>query len=137
MSSTIEQAFFDRIRDEPSDDAPRLIYADWLDENGQPERAEFIRIQCALDRLPDDDPSRPELRERERQLSEAHESQWTGEISSLANVEGFRRGVIDSVSLDPNQFLCNGQRLFSLAPIRKVRLHSLGDRLAKLVQSPL
>lgn len=34
------------ILDEPADDAPRLVYADWLEENGQPERAEFIRVQC-------------------------------------------------------------------------------------------
>jgi uncharacterized protein (TIGR02996 family) len=36
----------------PDDDAPRLIYADWLDEHGRPERAEFVRVQCALARLP-------------------------------------------------------------------------------------
>ncbi len=35
----------------PDDDAPRLVYADWLDENGEPERAEFIRVQCELARL--------------------------------------------------------------------------------------
>jgi uncharacterized protein (TIGR02996 family) len=35
----------------PDDDSPRLIYADWLDENGQPEQAEFIRVQCELARL--------------------------------------------------------------------------------------
>lgn len=35
----------------PADNAPRLIYADWLDEHDQPERAEFIRVQCELARL--------------------------------------------------------------------------------------
>ena len=25
-----------------------LIFADWLEENGQAERAEFIRVQCEL-----------------------------------------------------------------------------------------
>ena len=30
----------------PEDDAPRLILADWLEEHGQPERAEFVRLQC-------------------------------------------------------------------------------------------
>ena len=29
----------------PEDDAPRLIYADWLDEHGDPLQAEFIRLQ--------------------------------------------------------------------------------------------
>ena len=34
-----------------ADDAPRLIYADWLSENGDEARAEFIRVQCELDDL--------------------------------------------------------------------------------------
>lgn len=32
----------------PGEDTPRLVYADWLAENGQPERAEFIQVQIAL-----------------------------------------------------------------------------------------
>jgi uncharacterized protein (TIGR02996 family) len=35
--------FLQAIIDAPEDDAPRLVYADWLEDNGQPERAEFIR----------------------------------------------------------------------------------------------
>src|SRR5262249_32452387 len=31
-------------------DIVRLVFADWLEEHGQPERAEFIRIQCELER---------------------------------------------------------------------------------------
>jgi uncharacterized protein (TIGR02996 family) len=38
------------LRD-PVDDAPRLVYADWLEDHGQPERAEFIRLQCGLPKL--------------------------------------------------------------------------------------
>jgi len=37
----------------PDDDAPRLIFADWLDENGQPERAEFIRSQIVCSKYTD------------------------------------------------------------------------------------
>lgn len=35
----------------PHDDTPRLVLADWLDDHGQPERAEFIRVQVELVRL--------------------------------------------------------------------------------------
>jgi uncharacterized protein (TIGR02996 family) len=35
----------------PDDDLPRLVYADWCDENGQPVRADFIRSQIELTRL--------------------------------------------------------------------------------------
>jgi uncharacterized protein (TIGR02996 family) len=37
------------------DDAPRLVYADWLEDHGDPVRAEYIRNECALwDKLPAD-----------------------------------------------------------------------------------
>jgi uncharacterized protein (TIGR02996 family) len=32
----------------PEDEGPRLVLADWLDEDGDPDRAEFIRLQCGL-----------------------------------------------------------------------------------------
>jgi uncharacterized protein (TIGR02996 family) len=36
------------ILEAPDDDAPRLVYADWLEEQGDADRAEFIRLQCRL-----------------------------------------------------------------------------------------
>ena len=39
-------ALFRAICELPGEDTPRLMYADWLQENGQPDRAEFIRLQC-------------------------------------------------------------------------------------------
>src|SRR4051812_5383520 len=32
------------IAEAPDDDAPRLVYADWLEEHGDDARAEFIRV---------------------------------------------------------------------------------------------
>ena len=52
-----EEAFLATIRDRPDDDGPRLIYADYLDEQGDC-RGDFIRIQCALAKLGEDDPRR-------------------------------------------------------------------------------
>ena len=59
-----ENAFLQAVLADPEDDAPRLIYADWLDEQGEGERAEFIRVQCALARMDEDDERRPELEAR-------------------------------------------------------------------------
>ena len=36
---------------DPDSDGPRLVYADWLDEQGQSARAEFIRVSIAAERL--------------------------------------------------------------------------------------
>ena len=47
-----EMTFYAAIAANPEDDMPRLLFADWLDERGNEEsstRAEFIRLQCALE----------------------------------------------------------------------------------------
>jgi uncharacterized protein (TIGR02996 family) len=62
---THQTAFLKAIlADTDGDDGPRLVYADWLDEHGDP-RGEFIRVQCELARLgppsvpaPSDEPLR-------------------------------------------------------------------------------
>ena len=45
-----EAAFLKAIQDNPKDDTVRLVYADWLDEHGDP-RAEFIRLRQELARI--------------------------------------------------------------------------------------
>ncbi len=47
---TDEQAFLDAIGATPDDDMPRLVYADWLEERGFSDRAEYIRLQCFLEK---------------------------------------------------------------------------------------
>jgi len=78
------------IRQAPDDDAPRLIYADWLDEHGQPERAEFIRVQIGLSRKP----SR-KFRAREAALLKKHYTILVGEFALPGFRFGFNRGFID------------------------------------------
>lgn len=39
------------ILDNSAEDTPRLMYADWLQENSQPDRAEFIRAQVKIAQL--------------------------------------------------------------------------------------
>jgi len=38
-----ERSLLDAVLENPDDDLPRLVYADYLDEHGDPKRAEFIR----------------------------------------------------------------------------------------------
>lgn len=76
----VESAFLQAIREAPDDDAPRLVYADWLTDHGDDlgrARAELIRVQCQLARLAPDDPGRAALSERETALLDAHTIDWT------------------------------------------------------------
>jgi uncharacterized protein (TIGR02996 family) len=82
----------------PDDDAPRLAYADWLEEHYQPDRAEFIRIQCDLAKLAVADGRRAELEARERELLAKYESDWLGAIRSPWLRWQFRRGFVEALS---------------------------------------
>jgi uncharacterized protein (TIGR02996 family) len=71
-----EEALLRAICAHPDDDTPRLVYADWLDENSQPERAEFIRVQVAHARafFPGGITAKPSA--REKSLLKQHASAW-------------------------------------------------------------
>jgi uncharacterized protein (TIGR02996 family) len=45
------EAFIRQICERPEDDTVRLVFADWLEEHGEPERAEFIRVQMEAERM--------------------------------------------------------------------------------------
>jgi uncharacterized protein (TIGR02996 family) len=95
----------------PDEDTPRLALADWLDEHGDPARAEFIRVQCELARqfeaeadLPDsfgknlshggrwgmrwrphDTEERLTLLRREEELLTAHADEWRKGLPQYAD----------------------------------------------------
>lgn len=54
------EAFLRAIFDAPDDDTPRLVYADFLQENGDEARARFIRWQCGHGERPASVPDFPE-----------------------------------------------------------------------------
>ena len=86
------------IIDSPDDDLPRLAYADWLEESSRPLRAEFVRLQVELPRLPHDDPRRPRLKDREQVLLRKHERDWLGPLRAWLSKWEFRRGLLEGVT---------------------------------------
>jgi uncharacterized protein (TIGR02996 family) len=75
------------IRAAPEEDAPRLAYADWLKVHGQPERAEFIRVQIHLARK-----GVSVLRRREQELLAKHHDAIAGPLSAPGLRFRFSRG---------------------------------------------
>jgi uncharacterized protein (TIGR02996 family) len=115
-----EEAFLHDICDNADDDAPRLVYADWLEErggDGDGERAEFIRLQCRLTELPWDDAQRPGLKRREAQLLKKYGKKWVGPLGRLTKGRELVRGFVEKVSLDARDFLSHADELFRLAPV--------------------
>src|SRR5207253_2059718 len=80
-----QQALIRAVVENPDDDLPRLVYADWLEEHGDPDRAEYIRLQCRLaERERDVDPTFPDPDwEREMELERANHDRWAAELPTL------------------------------------------------------
>lgn len=100
MSGGLDRAILDAIVAAPDEDTPRLVYADWCDDHGLAERAEFVRVQVERARLPAWDAAQVRLRLREQQLLKEHGEKWLAELPAVAGArwEGFRRGVVAEVS---------------------------------------
>jgi uncharacterized protein (TIGR02996 family) len=100
-----EEAFLAAIKDEPDEDAHRLVFADWLDEYGQPERAEFLRLQVEQARIEDEfltedriEPRETELELRTQALARKHGKAWRGTVQRRLGTS-FHRGTL-TVSTD-------------------------------------
>jgi uncharacterized protein (TIGR02996 family) len=128
-------AFLERVIESPDDDGPRLVHADWLDEQGDP-RGEFIRVQCALASMPKNDPRRPALAGRESVLMSRYAMQWQEPFKGYANWCEFRRGYIETVNVEARKFLARGAELFDLSPIRHIRLLDVGSHLQRILNFP-
>lgn len=99
MSDAPDRKFVDTFVENIDDDLPRLVYADWLDEHGRAERAEFVRVQVERARLPAWDAAQVRLRLREDELLRLHGEEWLAEMPAVegARWERFRRGVVAEV----------------------------------------
>ncbi len=123
MSGNKAQGFLDDILAHPDDDTPRLIFADWLDDEGDGERAEFIRGQIERAQLPKWDARQVRLRLRESELIKQHGEKWKQELPTIKGVEWgeFRRGFVASASIDTFQILQkNASACWAAAPIEVV-----------------
>jgi uncharacterized protein (TIGR02996 family) len=115
-----DEGFLQAIIDDPDDDSVRLIYADWLDDHGDPARAEFIRVQIELSRLPEDDDRRPELETREGQLLAEHRDEWIGASPCSHGIRSFRRGFVDEIVLDARLLIVEASRSLAHLPIQRL-----------------
>jgi uncharacterized protein (TIGR02996 family) len=71
-------ALLQAAKEAPEDDTPRLVLADWLEEYGDADRAEFIRLQLRL--APGQPNADDACRERAQQLLNRHGGAWLGPL---------------------------------------------------------
>lgn len=132
-------AFLRAICEDPAADLPRLVYADWLDEHDEPERAEFIRVQVEIGTMLDRPAADAESHfTRTAELLESDGKDWCWEVvpdaanwhpvtdgylSVAPRVElEFTRGLVAGIDCDQRWFVDHATALFGRCPITTVRI---------------
>jgi uncharacterized protein (TIGR02996 family) len=131
--------FLQAIIAEPDENAPRLIYADWLEEQGDQDLAEFIRVQCELDHLEPSDRRGKRLRERVQSLIRQHGEVWAGPLRQLDCYWylRFKRGFIYSVEVEAQEFLDHVPEFFARHPLQVIEFRRVEPgHLSAIAQCP-
>lgn len=131
-------ALFRAICEQPWEDTPRLMLADWLEENGEPLRAEFIRVQIEAEK--ETDQSRlTALQARARDLHQESRGRWTHGSPAGPGVRidrELRRGFYYKVHFsDENAFRARAREVFNWAPIDTLSTPMASDSLAEFLES--
>ena len=110
-----------RVIAAPDDDTPRLAYADWAEDAGDVQRAEFIRLQCRLARMSAADPQFAELQQREAELLAQFAGLWALELGNSVSQWAYRRGFVDAVEMCLETSRDEIVALLQKAPIKRLR----------------
>jgi uncharacterized protein (TIGR02996 family) len=113
------RALLQAILDDPDDDAVRLVYADWLEERGDP-RAEFIRVGVQLAHLTRTAPRWRPLWVRELELIRTHKEVWFGAMRKRFSYWDCHRGFIDEVTADFTVLRETSEELFRSHPVQQL-----------------
>jgi uncharacterized protein (TIGR02996 family) len=118
------------VLDRPEDDTPRLILADWLDDQMTPvatARAEFIRIQVELARgkaspTHEDWLARRTLLRRERKFTPLRD-EWFAPVVRRFDGVTVARGFVERVRTPMSAFLEHAAELFAAHPVTEVVIY--------------
>src|SRR5262249_11413980 len=121
MTMPTRDEFLHAIRAAPHDLALRLVFADWLEEQGDP-LADFIRLQFQLEPFRDvHDHDAKQARYREWEVIWDHRHEWLGPLAELIHEYGdspfvFRHGFVEAVELSATELLEHADRLQEWCP---------------------
>lgn len=119
---TDRDALMSAIIANPEEDTPRLIFADWLQENGQDRRAQFIRRQIEADRAEPFSREACTAIDAANRLLAGYRGKWTKTVRQWVLEWNFARGFVEHVAVNVVNFPRDAARLFAAEPIRSLQL---------------
>jgi uncharacterized protein (TIGR02996 family) len=125
-----DEPFIAAIVAAPDDDAPRLVYADWLQDRKDP-RGELISLQCLLATKPND----KKLKAREKTLLDSHAKTWLEPLARLDVVScEWSRGFIEKAHVPGTTLAAKASAIFAAVPLlRKLETSLFSASNAKKV----
>ncbi|VTR92006.1 Uncharacterized protein OS=Sorangium cellulosum So0157-2 GN=SCE1572_06350 PE=4 SV=1 [Gemmata massiliana] len=129
MSLSDRESLLAAITANPEEDIPRLMLADWLKDNGVPDRGEFIRLQVEAAQQEAFSPRARELEAAAQELLNRYRGEWTRALSERITDHRFARGFIEHVGVNAATFVQSAPALFATAPIRSL----LVERFTRMV----
>lgn len=140
-------AFIDAILNNPGDDTARLVFADWLEEHGEPERAEFIRCQIEAAKLPEAERGKSEPHKRGSALAKQFAKQWQAALGLGRRSGQFQCGFLTDAEVSIHEFNLKTKKALSrepafitllLHPPRNAVQHSISpDGVEEFARNPL
>jgi uncharacterized protein (TIGR02996 family) len=123
-------ALLTAIGEHPEEDTPRLMYADWLEENGDPERADFVRNQVELARPGLSGGELYAVVQKNRHYLSNFVRHWKAELPRIEGVEwgDFNRGLIEEVRAPhESPIVRHAAKIFAVPGIHVLRLWRLDN----------
>jgi uncharacterized protein (TIGR02996 family) len=128
---------YQAVLDAPDDDGPRLAYADWLEDNGDPDRAQFIRLQCHLERTAPSSANYQRLQVESSHLLARGRKRWLGGRKNYRGVEwNFLRGFPEAVYVSSFEALRAHEAEIFRHPVQRVSFAE-EPAFAEFVTSPI
>jgi len=137
-----EKALLAAIWAHPHEDTPRLVYADFLQETGEPAkvaRAEFIRLQIELTHLDEDNRRFRQVRAAANRLLKMWRKAWNAPLSRRVRGWAYYRGFPqpDDRGTYVNGLLTMTPEEMTAAPSRSLCALDAAERFDELLAWPL
>ena len=115
------------VRAQPNEDMPRLVYADWLEEQEEFDRAELIRVSCELANVNPRGTRATQLRKAQNHLWERNAQTWLKRVPNGVSVtqQMFARGFVTALhNISVRSWLNHSALLLEILPaLHQLHLH--------------
>lgn len=134
MTVPEESPLFQEILAHPHDRELRLVFADWLEEQGDP-RGQLVRLQCQLESMARSEAGYSRQRAKAGKLERQH-----GGFGNLAQVAiaktELRGGFVERVEVTPARWIKHAGEIIRTTPLRDLRLKGKSAKFAQIAEMP-